>query len=656
MDREKLIRHLEQHYFSKRDMLSRIPLGIQPDALWDELQNRRRSKSTVLPLISHRGTPYWYVTTAKMVSASEKIVDTLHENESDFDPYTNTLPVCTLEEIFYTSYVEGSQITMQAAMEYLTSDLPPRDIEEQLITNNRLAGNFASSNLYRQIDIAFMKELSFILTDGMDNGGHDFREDDLSDFPSSNGESFRFPPPSDIPSRAAEITAFLSDPNTHPLIKAAVAQAWPILVRPFPEGNERLGRMLSNMILLRAGYAFFSEVSLSALIARKSYGYFGAIENILREENAGDLTYFIEYFMELLSRAIDERSLRQRSREEENRQSEIALAHTALTQNPSNLPADVPSPIESPLGPPIPGNELTQAISYHASYKPDMLNENTEQLTADSSDYDAASSQNSSSLERLNQYAESKEKVMGKFSLFLLNLIKEDKDRFNISEVSEQLQLDPRQLSRSIRFLKDDGIIYLEGKRNGQTYYRISVNDISEPEKVKKNIQAAKKQGYGSDVLRLIQELLSSERSVKEWRLGTMLALSLPLKRITLDDYCERGNESKWVSDMILATQLGLVEQKRADQFTILKHLNTDLPILSKKQKEVATEMYECFGNEIFSAEMVVATLDYSDSHATAYLHKFTLLRILDRKKEDGNKYQFLVNPEEHPQLFTNVA
>ena len=651
MDREKLIRHLEQHYFSKRDMLSRIPLGIQPDALWDELQNRRRSKSTVLPLISPRGTPYWYVTTSKMVSASEKIVDTLYENESDFDPYTNSLPVCTLEEIFYTSYVEGSQITLQAAMEYLTSEMPPRDIEEQLITNNRLAGNFASSNLYRQIDISFMKELSFILTDGMDNGGHDFRGNDLSDFSSANGELFVFPSPNDIPSRADEITAFLSDPTTHPLIKASVAQAWPILVRPFPEGNERLGRMLSNMILLRAGYTFFSDVSLSALIARKSYGYFSAIENILREENAGDLTYFIEYFMEMLSRAIDERALRQRSREEENRQSEIALAHTTLAQNQSNLSVDSPSPAK-----PAPGNGLDQSAPHHVSYKPVPLNDSSSQVKTESSDNDAAFSQNSSPLELLNQYAQSKEKVMGKFSVFLLNLIKEDIYRFNISKASEQLQLDPRQLSRSIRYFKDDGIIYLEGKKNGQTYYRISVNEIPEPEKARRNIQAAKKQGYGSDVLNLIQELFSSEKSVKEWRLGTMLALFLPFKKITIDDYRERGNESKWSADMMLASQLGLVEQKKPDQFTILKHLKTDLPTLSKKQKEVATEMYECFGDSIFSTEMVVATLEYSDSHASAYLHKFTLLRILDCKKEDGNKYQFLVNPEEHPQLFTNAA
>ena len=54
--------------------------------------------------------------------------------------------------------------------------------------------------------------------------------------------------------------------------------------------------------------------------------------------------------------------------------------------------------------------------------------------------------------------------------------------------------------------------------------------------------------------------------------------------------------------------------------------------------------MYETFGDETFSLEMVVATLDYSSSTASAYLHQFTLLRILDCRKEDVNLYQFLVN------------
>ena len=128
MDREKLFRHLEQRYTSKRDMISRIPLGTQPDALWQELLNQRRSRSTVLPLYNYKGLPYWFVTTDKMVAASEKVVEALYEIETEFDPYTETLPVSTLEEVFYTSYVEGSQISIQAAMDFLTSDLPPREI------------------------------------------------------------------------------------------------------------------------------------------------------------------------------------------------------------------------------------------------------------------------------------------------------------------------------------------------------------------------------------------------------------------------------------------------------------------------------------------------------------------------------------------------
>ena len=47
MNREKLFKNLEKRYTSKRDMISRIPLGVNPDSLWQELLNLRRSSSTV---------------------------------------------------------------------------------------------------------------------------------------------------------------------------------------------------------------------------------------------------------------------------------------------------------------------------------------------------------------------------------------------------------------------------------------------------------------------------------------------------------------------------------------------------------------------------------------------------------------------------------
>ena len=71
---------------------------------------------------------------------------------------------------------------------------------------------------------------------------------------------------------------------------------------------------------------------------------------------------------------------------------------------------------------------------------------------------------------------------------------------------------------------------------------------------------------------------------------------------------------------------------------------------------EFARTMYENFGDDVFSSEMVVATLDYSGTHIKAWLHQFTLLRILDCRKEDVFRYQFLINPEENPEYFDIVA
>lgn len=49
-----------------------------------------------------------------------------------------------------------------------------------------------------------------------------------------------------------------------------------------------------------------SRISLSKLIAHKSYAYFKAMREILRPENGGDLTYFIEYYMRLLADALEQ--------------------------------------------------------------------------------------------------------------------------------------------------------------------------------------------------------------------------------------------------------------------------------------------------------------------------------------------------------------
>ena len=648
MDRDMLFRHLEQRYTSKRDMISRVPLGVQPDALWQELLNQRRSKSTVLPLYSYKGTPYWYVTTDKMIAASEKIVEAMYENDSDYDPYAEPPTVSTLEEIFFTSYVEGSQMTIQAAMDFLTGGQPPRDIEEQLITNNRVAGSYASANLYRPIEAGLLRELITILTDGMDEGGQDYRTTETVDYSPADGEQFSFPSARTVPDRVGELSAFLASPQIHPLIKAAVAQAYMIILRPFPEGNERLGRVLSSMILLRAGYSFFSDVSLSALIARKSYGYYEAMANILREENGGDLTYFLEYFLELLSRAVDERRLRMTQREEQARQAEQELAKTPLASAPS---PPVPSPDDSPherkaIAPQTEPAQAEEVVSDLSGFQAVAMTETLE------SGIDRTAQ--GTPIELLTQYAKDPTKIIGQMSAFLLMRMKAGKMQFTTAELAEAMHIIPRQFSSSIRYMKEQGIIQLERRDSHQKYYKICTEEESKA-LLNPQAQPVETGGYDQDVLDRVDELVQSN-SPKDKRIGGLLLECMARGEITVDDYAAIGESSKWFGDMQLASQLGLVEKTSPQRYAILRHLKTGALSLSKGQKRFITEMYETFGDDVFSTEMVIATLDYSGAHVSAYLHQFTLLRILDCRKEDVYRYQFLINPEEHPEYFEPAA
>ena len=179
-----------------------------------------------------------------------------------------------------------------------------------------------TATIYRPLDGNFVRGLAFMLTEEMDDCAEDYRQNDQHPIAAMNNESYEVPPACVLPDRMNEYYDFLQKPDIHPLIKAAVAQAYLLVTRPFPEGNERLSRMMSSAVLLRSGYDFFRDISISSVIARESYRYYKCMCEIIRSENGGDLTYFLQYYLELLVRALDVRNERQRKREQEARERE----------------------------------------------------------------------------------------------------------------------------------------------------------------------------------------------------------------------------------------------------------------------------------------------------------------------------------------------
>ncbi len=725
MNRERLFKHLEDHYIPKREMISRIPLDVQPDEFWQDVLNRRRSRSISLQLHNPRGIPYWYVVTNKMIAASEQVVAEMLENETDFDPYRDTPSASSLEESFFTSYVEGSQISLQAAMEFLQGEREPQEPEEQMIINNRNALSFAGANLFRPVDEEYIKTLAYILTENMDGGGQELRLDDCPPIPSMMGVPYELPTASTLPDRVNEICLYLHDPTVHPLIKSGIAQAWVLVTRPFPEGNERLARLLSQVILFRAGYVFFSEISLSSLIARTSYAYFNAISNILLPENGADLTYFLEYYMTLLAKGVEERHQRIKQRAAQEIQAEQVMAQMPLAPQP---PQQIQMQMnddrweEPPFEPDIPGepepdeggdesidwnivkqnlktlgkgqseriaqcakilmnyieqgkltftvadisqsmkidvdtagNVITQlrikgvVESLHRKGRIMIYSFRGEEVTP----YDGIRARRSfrRSLLRLS---ENKNTAIGKSADLLLRYLDKGKNSFYTSELQQDLGITNDQAYKLCYQLKDRDLIILISRNGEHPNYALGYSENP----LLNHTQPKSKIEYSQAVLDKIKTLGDSVRSSKDRRPGIMPTERLSHGMVTFQDYKDAGYENSWSKDMNLAQQLGMVEKQNSGCYLILRELPDGLPKLKAKQKEVASLIYNSFGDEEFSSDMVIATLDYTKPHACAILHQFTLLKVLQCSTDSPDKftYQFLVNPREHPECFSDVA
>ena len=90
--------------------------------------------------------------------------------------------------------------------------------------------------------------------------------------------------------------------NTHPLIKAAVVHFFIEAIHPFEDGNGRMSRLLTALLLHQEGYDICRYVSLESRINATRDRYYDALE--ASEEgwfdNTSDYTPFIEYFLGVL--------------------------------------------------------------------------------------------------------------------------------------------------------------------------------------------------------------------------------------------------------------------------------------------------------------------------------------------------------------------
>lgn len=95
---------------------------------------------------------------------------------------------------------------------------------------------------------------------------------------------------------------FNEEVKLDPVLKAAIAHFWFIIIHPFDDGNGRIARAISDMLLTRAENSPERFYSMSSQILAERKRYYEVLQKV--QHSSGDITEWLEWFLYCLKRAL----------------------------------------------------------------------------------------------------------------------------------------------------------------------------------------------------------------------------------------------------------------------------------------------------------------------------------------------------------------
>jgi len=99
-------------------------------------------------------------------------------------------------------------------------------------------------------------------------------------------------------------TAAEKDGQLHPLLVVGIFAVWFLAIHPFQDGNGRLSRIITTLLLLRSGYSYVPYSSLESIIEENKELYYKALrqtQQSLREKSP-DWEPWLVFFLRCLAR------------------------------------------------------------------------------------------------------------------------------------------------------------------------------------------------------------------------------------------------------------------------------------------------------------------------------------------------------------------
>ncbi len=200
--------------------------------------------------------------------------------------------VATIESIGSSTRIEGSKLT-DRQVEMLLAKLEIKSFEtrdEQEVAGYAEVMEIIFSS-WEHIPVTenYIKQLHGMLLTHSDKdhwhkGNYKTTSNSVAAFDEDGQQVavvFETTSPFDTPRFMAELVAWYRDVreqnSVHPLLAIAIFTVVFLEIHPFQDGNGRLSRVLTTLLLLQAGYAYVPYSSLESIIEQNKQGYYLAL-------------------------------------------------------------------------------------------------------------------------------------------------------------------------------------------------------------------------------------------------------------------------------------------------------------------------------------------------------------------------------------------
>lgn len=229
--------------------------------------------------------------------------------------------VATIESIGSSTRIEGSKLSDRDVQRLLSNleikSFETRDEQEVAGYAEVMETVFASSDhiaisenhilqLHRDL-------LKYSDKDERHRGSYKTSSNSVAAFDEAGaqiGIVFETATPFDTPRLMQELVSWYNEADEerelHPLLAIGVFVVVFLEIHPFQDGNGRLSRVLTTLLLLRAGYAYVPYSSLESVIEHSKEGYFLALlqtQGTIRSPRP-DWTPWLEFFLDALQKQM----------------------------------------------------------------------------------------------------------------------------------------------------------------------------------------------------------------------------------------------------------------------------------------------------------------------------------------------------------------